>query len=65
MSLLDLRAVKQHDDNQLNKASISLLNSIPCSHSVFNVGDGFQRLCSTIALPKVEICSVAMFLELP
>jgi hypothetical protein len=25
--------MKQHDGNQLNKASISLLNFVPCSHS--------------------------------
>ena len=63
LSFLDLLAMEQHNGDQLNNPPISVLNSIPCSHSFFHVGYGSQRLRSRIAVPKIVVRSVAMFLE--
>ena len=64
MSFLDFCAMKQHDGNQLNNAPIGVLNLLPCSHSVFHVGDRFQRLRSGIALTEIIVRSVAMLLKI-
>jgi hypothetical protein len=56
--------VEQHYGNQLNDASIGALDPFPCSHGVCHIGDVFQRLRSSIVLPKIIIRSVAMLVEI-
>jgi hypothetical protein len=63
LSFLDFLAMEQHNGYQLSNARHSVFNSLPCSHSFFDVGDGSQRLRSSIALPKIIVGSLAMFIE--
>src|SRR5580704_10164390 len=63
LSFLDLLAMKEHNGDQSSNARLSVFNSLPCSHSFFHVGNGSQRLRSRIAVPKIIVRSVAMFLE--
>ena len=54
--------MKQYHRNQLNNASISVLDSLPCSHGVLHLYDGSQCVRSGKAFLKIIVSPVAMFL---
>jgi hypothetical protein len=45
--------MKQHNSHQLNKASISLLNSVPRSYRFFYFPNGYERIGSRMVGPKI------------
>jgi hypothetical protein len=51
--------MKQHNRHQLNKASISLLNSVPRSHRFFYFPNGYERIGSRMVgsrlLPSIGV----------